>query len=95
MGPTSAILAESSARIGAEVPFWIGGVRTPSHGTRRGEVTNPSTGQVVRHVLLADATGSFLRPGAAPSLPPEYVAAINPVPIALGRGSSPASLMRQ
>jgi PAS domain S-box-containing protein len=38
-------------------------------------------------VLLADATGSFLRPGAAPSLPPEYVAAINPVPIALGRGS--------
>jgi malonate-semialdehyde dehydrogenase (acetylating) / methylmalonate-semialdehyde dehydrogenase len=56
MGPTSAILAESSARIGAEVPFWIGGVRTSSHGTRRGEVTNPSTGQVVRHVLFGDAT---------------------------------------
>src|SRR5690242_9518574 len=56
MGPMSAILAESSARIGAEVPFWIGGVRTSSHGTRRGEVTNPSTGQVVRHVLFGDAT---------------------------------------
>ena len=38
-------------------------------------------------VLLVDSTGRQLRPGAAPSLPPAYVEAINPVLIALGRGS--------
>jgi PAS domain S-box-containing protein len=38
-------------------------------------------------VLLTDPAGRLLRPGAAPSLPVAYVAAINPVPIATGRGS--------
>ena len=38
-------------------------------------------------VLLVDPTGRLLRPGAAPSLPAAYVQAIDPVPIALGRGS--------
>jgi PAS domain S-box-containing protein len=38
-------------------------------------------------VLLADPTGRLLQPGAAPSLPAAYVNAIDPVPIAVGRGS--------
>jgi malonate-semialdehyde dehydrogenase (acetylating) / methylmalonate-semialdehyde dehydrogenase len=56
MVPTSAILSESSARIGTEVPFWIGGARTTSHSSRRGPVTNPSTGAAVRQVPLGDVT---------------------------------------
>jgi malonate-semialdehyde dehydrogenase (acetylating) / methylmalonate-semialdehyde dehydrogenase len=56
MVPTSAILSESAARIGAEVPFWIGGARATAHSSRRGNVTNPSTGEVIRQVPLADAT---------------------------------------
>jgi malonate-semialdehyde dehydrogenase (acetylating)/methylmalonate-semialdehyde dehydrogenase len=36
------------------VPFWIDGQRVDAHSTRRGVVTNPSTGAVIRHVPLAD-----------------------------------------
>ena len=38
-------------------------------------------------VLLVDPSGRQLRPGAAPSLPPAYVQAIDPVPIQSGHGS--------
>jgi malonate-semialdehyde dehydrogenase (acetylating) / methylmalonate-semialdehyde dehydrogenase len=56
MVPTSAVPAATSARIGTEVPFWIGGTRTAPHSSRRGPVTNPSTGEVIRQVPLGDAT---------------------------------------
>jgi PAS domain S-box-containing protein len=38
-------------------------------------------------VLLTDPTGRLLQSGAAPSLPAEYIAAIDPVLIAVGQGS--------
>ncbi|MBI2220216.1 MAG: CoA-acylating methylmalonate-semialdehyde dehydrogenase [Acidobacteria bacterium] len=37
------------------VPFWINGAPAGSRGTRRGEVTNPSTGAVIRTVPYGDA----------------------------------------
>src|ERR1700704_4219499 len=37
------------------LPLWIGGRAVGAHTTRSGEVTNPATGEVVRHVPLADA----------------------------------------
>ena len=37
------------------LPLWIGGQATPSRTTRYGEVTNPATGEVLRHVPLATA----------------------------------------
>jgi malonate-semialdehyde dehydrogenase (acetylating)/methylmalonate-semialdehyde dehydrogenase len=39
----------------AQVPFWIGGARCPSSGKRAGDVTNPATGAVIRHVAFADS----------------------------------------
>ncbi len=39
-----------------EVPFWIDGAPAVAHGTRRGDVTNAATGEVVRTVPFADAT---------------------------------------
>src|SRR5438034_973703 len=36
------------------VPLWINGARTASRSTRRGDVTNPATGQVVRVVPFAN-----------------------------------------
>src|SRR5450432_4178554 len=38
------------------LPLWIGGHAVAAHTTRYGEVTNPATGEVLRHVPLADAT---------------------------------------
>ncbi|MFO1412484.1 MAG: CoA-acylating methylmalonate-semialdehyde dehydrogenase [Burkholderiales bacterium] len=38
------------------LPLWIGGKAVPAHTRRYGEVTNPATGEVVRHVPLGDAT---------------------------------------
>ena len=35
------------------LPLWIGGRATPSRTTRYGEVTNPATGEVLRHVPFA------------------------------------------
>src|SRR5215472_1416728 len=35
------------------LPLWIGGRPTPSRTTRYGEVTNPATGEVLRHVPFA------------------------------------------
>jgi malonate-semialdehyde dehydrogenase (acetylating)/methylmalonate-semialdehyde dehydrogenase len=37
------------------VPFWINGAPAEPHSTRRGDVTNPSTGAVIRSVPYADA----------------------------------------
>ncbi|MGE3958941.1 MAG: CoA-acylating methylmalonate-semialdehyde dehydrogenase [Vicinamibacterales bacterium] len=37
------------------VPFWIDGRRADAHSTRLGIVTNPSTGEQIRSVPLADA----------------------------------------
>src|SRR5205807_4421133 len=37
------------------LPLWIGGRTVAAHTTRYGEVTNPATGEVLRHVPLADA----------------------------------------
>src|SRR6201997_1576995 len=35
------------------LPLWIGGAPTPSRTARYGEVTNPATGEVLRHVPFA------------------------------------------
>jgi malonate-semialdehyde dehydrogenase (acetylating)/methylmalonate-semialdehyde dehydrogenase len=37
------------------LPLWIGGKATPSRTTRYGEVTNPATGEFLRHVPFATA----------------------------------------
>jgi malonate-semialdehyde dehydrogenase (acetylating)/methylmalonate-semialdehyde dehydrogenase len=37
------------------LPLWIGGRAVPARTTRYGEVTNPATGEVVRHVPFANA----------------------------------------
>jgi malonate-semialdehyde dehydrogenase (acetylating)/methylmalonate-semialdehyde dehydrogenase len=37
------------------LPLWIGGRAVPAHTKRYGEVTNPATGEVVRHVPFANA----------------------------------------
>jgi malonate-semialdehyde dehydrogenase (acetylating)/methylmalonate-semialdehyde dehydrogenase len=37
------------------LPLWIGGRAVAAHTTRYGEVTNPATGEVLRHVPLGDA----------------------------------------
>jgi len=37
------------------LPLWIGGKPTPSRTTRYGEVTNPATGEFLRHVPFATA----------------------------------------
>jgi malonate-semialdehyde dehydrogenase (acetylating) / methylmalonate-semialdehyde dehydrogenase len=39
----------------ATLPFWIAGRRQVSTGTRVGDVSNPATGAVVRHVAFANA----------------------------------------
>src|SRR6266404_7759205 len=37
----------------ARLPLWIGGRAVPARTTRYGEVTNPATGEVLRHVPFA------------------------------------------
>src|SRR2546422_8932963 len=39
----------------ARLPLWIGGRATPARTTRYGEVTNPATGEFLRHVPFAIA----------------------------------------
>src|SRR5262245_34111373 len=48
---TSAVASPAAARI----PLWINGRRAEPHSTRFGEVTNPSTGRVIRTVPFANA----------------------------------------
>src|SRR5438045_2673313 len=43
------------AAAAVDVPFWINGARAGAHSARRGNITNPSTGGVIRTVPLADA----------------------------------------
>src|SRR2546428_14143245 len=60
------------------LPLWIGGKATPSRTTRYGEVTNPATGEFLRHVPFAiaedvdaavsAATGAWAAWRAAPPL---------------------------
>src|SRR6187549_3445724 len=45
----------TSAPAMATVPHWINGQRTEPHGTRQGAVSNPATGDTIRHVAFADA----------------------------------------
>ena len=51
---TQSSAVESAPAI-ASIPFWIDGRAAVAHTTRRGDVTNPSTGQVIRSVPLANA----------------------------------------
>ena len=37
------------------LPVWIGGASRGAGTTRYGEVTNPATGEVIRHVPLCNA----------------------------------------
>jgi malonate-semialdehyde dehydrogenase (acetylating)/methylmalonate-semialdehyde dehydrogenase len=39
----------------ATIPLWINGAPVEAHSARRGEVSNPSTGDVIRNVPLGDA----------------------------------------
>ena len=45
----------TSAPALATVPLWINGQRAEPHGTRQGAVSNPATGETIRHVAFADA----------------------------------------
>src|SRR2546430_9655711 len=47
------------------LPLWIGGKPTPSRTTRYGEVTNPATGEFLRHVPFATAGDVDAAVGAA------------------------------
>src|SRR6266705_865371 len=58
----SSIPAVTSA---TTVPLWINGARTASRSTRRGEVTNAATGQVVRAVPFANREDVDLAVNAA------------------------------
>jgi malonate-semialdehyde dehydrogenase (acetylating)/methylmalonate-semialdehyde dehydrogenase len=49
------VITDSATAASVEVPFWIDGVRSTAHSSRRGPVSNPSTGAVARTVPLADA----------------------------------------
>ena len=46
-------MATVSTAVGT-VPFWINGAPADAHSARRGEVSNPSTGAVIRSVPLGD-----------------------------------------
>ena len=45
---------ENIVQVGT-VPLWIGGKPVTAESTRTGEVTNPATGTVIRHVPMANA----------------------------------------
>ena len=57
------------------LPLWIGGRAVAAHTTRYGEVTNPATGEVVRHVPLADAVDVNAAAEAAKAAFPAWRAA--------------------
>src|ERR1019366_8092843 len=46
-------------------------------------------------LLLVDATGQTLQPGAAPSLPRSYIEAIGSIPMAVGQGSCGTAAARR
>jgi malonate-semialdehyde dehydrogenase (acetylating)/methylmalonate-semialdehyde dehydrogenase len=55
MSTTKEIASPTASTATVTVPFWIDGARATAHSTRLGAVTNPSTGEVIRSVPLADA----------------------------------------
>ena len=57
------------------LPLWIGGRAVAAHTTRYGEVTNPATGEVLRHVPLADASDVDAAAAAAKAAWPAWRAA--------------------
>jgi malonate-semialdehyde dehydrogenase (acetylating)/methylmalonate-semialdehyde dehydrogenase len=57
------------------LPLWIGGRATPSRSTRYGEVTNPATGEVLRHVPFATADDVASAVAAAVAAWPAWSAA--------------------
>ena len=57
------------------LPLWIGGRATPSRTTRYGEVTNPATGEVLRHVPFATADDVAAAVAAAVAAWPAWRAA--------------------
>lgn len=62
----------SPSRDLAGVPLWIGGQPAASASGRRGEVTNPATGQPIRTVPFADAADVDRAVGAASAALPEW-----------------------
>jgi malonate-semialdehyde dehydrogenase (acetylating)/methylmalonate-semialdehyde dehydrogenase len=56
MTTQSIVSHQTSAQTVAEIPCWISGRRVFHEGSRRANVTNPSTGQVIRTVSLASPT---------------------------------------
>ena len=54
------------------LPLWIGGHAVPAHTTRYAEVTNPATGEVLRHVPLGDADDVDAAAVSATSALPEW-----------------------
>jgi len=61
------------------LPLWIGGRAVAAHTTRYGEITNPATGEVVRHVPLADAVDVDAAVDAAKAALPAWRAAGYPM----------------
>jgi malonate-semialdehyde dehydrogenase (acetylating)/methylmalonate-semialdehyde dehydrogenase len=57
------------------LPLWIGGRATPALTTRYGEVTNPATGEVLRHVPLSTAADVSAAVAAAVEAWPAWRAA--------------------
>jgi malonate-semialdehyde dehydrogenase (acetylating)/methylmalonate-semialdehyde dehydrogenase len=57
------------------VPLWINGAPADAHSTRRGEVCNPSTGEVIRTVPFGDAQDVDRAVAAAAAAWPEWSAA--------------------
>jgi malonate-semialdehyde dehydrogenase (acetylating)/methylmalonate-semialdehyde dehydrogenase len=54
------------------LPLWIGGRAVPARTTRYGEVTNPATGEVIRHVPLGNAEDVDAAVRAAASALPDW-----------------------
>ena len=57
------------------LPLWIGGRAVAAHTTRYAEVTNPATGEVLRHVPLSDAADVDAAAAAATAALPAWRAA--------------------
>src|SRR5262245_55400307 len=54
------------------LPLWIGGKTVSASTTRYGEVTNPATGEVIRHVPLANAADVDAAVRAASAALPDW-----------------------
>src|SRR4249920_3868293 len=57
------------------LPLWIGGRAVPARTARYGEVTNPATGEVIRHVPLGNADDVDAAVKAATAALPSWAAA--------------------